>query len=264
MPANRIYRFTRIDARRTMKIAVALKQVPDLSEELEVDDSGKALDTEYLKFRLNEYDEHALEEAVCLKEAGQVDEVVAIAVDGEDTDKMLFSAMAKGVDRVVKLTGGEPSDSHQFAQAFAGVLGGDYDLILTGVQSVDDRDGQMGPILSTLLDVPCVSVVTRVEIQGGNASVHKEYFGGLTGEFAVQLPAVLGIQAARQTPRYAPVSKVRQIQQSASIEEVAIASLGDGAGSEVSAMSPPEKGSGAKMLGSVEDLIEVLQEKGVA
>ena len=54
-----------------MKIAVLLKQVPDLAEELEVDDSGKALDTEYIKFRLNEYDEHALEEAVCLKEAGE-------------------------------------------------------------------------------------------------------------------------------------------------------------------------------------------------
>ena len=54
-----------------MKIAVLLKQVPDLAEELEVDDSGKALDTEYIKFKLDEYDEHALEEAVCLKEAGQ-------------------------------------------------------------------------------------------------------------------------------------------------------------------------------------------------
>ncbi len=51
-----------------MKIAVLLKQVPDLAEELEVDDSGKALDTEYIKFKLDEYDEHALEEAVCLKE----------------------------------------------------------------------------------------------------------------------------------------------------------------------------------------------------
>ena len=67
-----------------MKIAVLLKQVPDLAEELEVDDSGKALDTEYIKFRLNEYDEHALEEAVCLKEAGQSSEVTAIALDGEE------------------------------------------------------------------------------------------------------------------------------------------------------------------------------------
>ena len=67
-----------------MKIAVLLKQVPDLAEELEVDDSGKALDTEYIKFRLNEYDEHALEEAVCLKEAGQASEVIAIALDGEE------------------------------------------------------------------------------------------------------------------------------------------------------------------------------------
>ena len=70
-----------------MKIAVLLKQVPDLAEELEVDDSGKALDTEYIKFRLNEYDEHALEEAVCLKEAGEANEVTAIALDGEEVEK---------------------------------------------------------------------------------------------------------------------------------------------------------------------------------
>ena len=79
-----------------MKIAVLLKQVPDLAEELEVDDSGKALDTEYIKFRLNEYDEHALEEAVSLKEAGQASEVAAIALDGEEVDKALLLPWQKG------------------------------------------------------------------------------------------------------------------------------------------------------------------------
>ncbi|MEE3124119.1 MAG: electron transfer flavoprotein subunit beta/FixA family protein, partial [SAR324 cluster bacterium] len=111
-----------------MKIAVLLKQVPDLAEELEVDDSGKALDTEYIKFRLNEYDEHALEEAVCLKEAGEATEVTAIALDGEEVDKALFTAMAKGADKALKLTGAEAEGSRNAAALFSEALGSEYDL----------------------------------------------------------------------------------------------------------------------------------------
>ena len=77
----------------------------------------------------------------------------------------------------------------------------------------------MAPKLSSMLTNPCVSVVTRVDGGSSGVTVKKEYFGGLMAAFDVQTPAVLGIQAARQTPRYAPVSKVRQIQQSSSIDE---------------------------------------------
>ncbi len=233
-------------------------------EELEVDDSGKSLDTEYLKLKVNEFDDHALEEAVSLKENGEATEVVALAVEGEDTDKLLYTALAKGADKAVKLTGNQPADSHQFAMSFAGAISeGGYDLVLTGVQSVDDRDGQLGPILASCLDVPCVSVVTGINVSGGVATVHKEYSGGMMAEFEVDLPAVLGVQAARQTPRYAPVSKVRQLQQSENLEEVVVENLGPGEGSEVRAMSPPEKGEGAQMLSSAEELVAVLKEKGV-
>ncbi len=247
-----------------MKIAVLLKQVPDLAEELEVDDSGKALDTEYIKFRLNEYDEHALEEAVCLKEAGEATEVTAIALDGEDVDKALFTAMAKGADKALKLAGAEAEGSRSAAALFSEALGSEYDLIMTGVQSVDDREGMMGPMLSAMLKIPCVSVVTRVDGGSSSVTVQKEYFGGLMAAFDVQTPAVLGIQAARQTPRYAPVSKVRQIQQSASIEEKSLNDSTDFAQSEVTSMAPPVKTGGAKMLGSVDELVELLKEKGVA
>ena len=105
-----------------MKIAVLLKQVPDLAEELEVDDSGKALDTEYIKFRLNEYDEHALEEAVCLKEAGEASEVTAIALDGEEVDKALFTAMAKGADKALNLQELERKEAEMLLRFFLKLL----------------------------------------------------------------------------------------------------------------------------------------------
>tara|TARA_Y100000034_G_scaffold134872_1_gene204621 strand:+ start:1182 stop:1928 length:747 start_codon:yes stop_codon:yes gene_type:complete len=246
-----------------MKIAVLLKQGPDLVEDLEVDASGKALGSDDIKFKLNEFDDHALEEAILLKESGAADEVVAMAVEDAGADKMLFTAIAKGADKTVKLIDGNPSDSHQLGKAFANVLGSEgFDMVFTGVQSVDDRDGQLGPIVASYLGAPCVSVVSGVSVSGGTAVVHKEYSGGLMGEFEVDMPAVLGIQAAKQAPRYAPVSKIRQVQETASIEEVSMGDVGSGSRSAVASMAPPAKGSGAEMLDDVEGLIEVLKDKG--
>ena len=246
-----------------MKIIVLLKQVPDLVEDLEVDASGKSLDRSDIKFKLNEFDDHALEEAILLKESGSVDEVVAMAVDGDDVDKILFKAIAKGADKAVKLTGGNPIDSHQLGKAFSNALDSEgYDLVFTGVQSVDDRDGQLGPIIASYMNRPCVSVVSGVFVSGVTVVVHKEYSAGMMGEFEVDLPAVLGIQAAKQSPRYAPVSKIRQVQQTVSIKEAGMGDLGPGGGSSVANMAPPEKGTGAEMLDDVGDLMGVLKDKG--
>ena len=246
-----------------MKIVVPLNQVPDLVEDLEVDASGKALDTDDIKFKLNEFDDHALEEAILLKESGAGDEVVAMAIDRDGADKMLFTAIAKGADKVVKLTGGNPADSHQLGKAFANALESEgFDIVFTGVQSVDDRDGQLGPIIASYLGAPCVSVVSGISISGGTAVVHKEYSGGMMGEFEVDMPAVLGIQAAKQAPRYAPVSKIRQVQETASIMEASMGDVGSANGSAVASMAPPTKGSGAEMLDDIDDLIDVLKDKG--
>ena len=245
-----------------MDIIVLMKQVPDLVEDLEVDDSGKALDEDCVSLKLNEFDDHALEEALLLKEAGAAS-VTAVALDGEGADKMLFTAMAKGADRALKVTVDEVTSYREMAGIFAGVIRDQScDLILTGVQAADERDGQLGPMVAALLDLPCVEVVTSVAASNGHVTVHKEFSGGLVAEYEVDLPAVLGIQAARQTPRYAPVSKVRQVQQSATIEELA-GSAGDDSGVSIVEMTPPETGEGAQMLDSVDELVEILESKGV-
>ncbi len=248
-----------------MKIVVPLKQVPDLVEDLDIDNSGKSLDYEYLKMKLNEFDDHALEEAILLKESEGA-EVVAVAIDGDDVDKMLFTALAKGADKAVKVTGADPyADNHSLAKVLADAVSGmSADLVLTGVQSTGDRDGQLGPIMAVHLGAPSVSVVTSVKVSGSFVTIEKEYSGGMMAEFEVDTPAVLGIQAARQAPRYAPVSKVRQIQQSATIEEIAAGSTGGAANSSITKMAHPEKSGGAKMLSDVEEIVEILKEKGVA
>ncbi len=246
-----------------MDMTVLLKRVPDLVEDLEVDDSGKALDEDSVSLKLNEFDDHALEEALLLKEGGG-GTVTVIALDGEDVDKMLYTALAKGADRALKVMGGDPDGGNQaLAGIFVAALDGHGgDLILTGVQAADDRDGQLAPRVGALLGRPCIEVVTEVNPGDGKVTVHKELAGGVVAEYEVDLPAVLGIQAARQTPRYAPVSRVRQIQESATIDTVTSAAT-EGAGFTVVAMTPPETGEGAQMLDGVDELVKVLDAKGV-
>ncbi|MBK7334988.1 MAG: electron transfer flavoprotein subunit beta/FixA family protein [Saprospirales bacterium] len=239
-----------------MNIIVPIKQVPDLVEELQVDASGKDLDREWLKYKVSEFDDHALEEALLLKEQ-HGGSVTAIALDGEDIDKALFAASAKGADRVVKVTGDfKGASNHTAAKALANVIKGmPYDLVLTGVQSVEDRDGQIAVLLAHYLGTPHISVVTGVEVAGGKVTVHKEYGGGVVAEFEASLPMVLGIQAARETPRYVPVSRVRQAMRDANLEEVAGDGSGVSAGSSVSRMFKPETGGGAEMLsGSAQEI----------
>lgn len=253
-----------------MNIIVPIKQVPDLVEDLEIAESGKDLNREWLKYKLNEYDDHALEEALLLKEENG-GSVIAVALEREDIEKALFTAAAKGADRVVKVTGdfGDGVSSHAAARALANVIGSmEYDLILTGVQAADDRDGQTAVLLAHYLQLPHVSVVTGVSAAGGKATVQKEYSGGMIAEFEVEGKAVIGIQAARQTPRYAPVSRVRQAMKNTTLEKMAGGDFAVNVGSEINRMFKPDTGGGAEMLeGSAEDIadkiLSIIKEKGI-
>lgn len=246
-----------------MNIIVLMKQVPDVVEDLEVAASGTELDAESVKLTLNEFDDYALEEGLLLKEeTGGT--LAVVCLDGDGVDKILFTALAKGADKALKVTGaGAVSGNTALAEIYhAAIADVPHDLILTGVQAADDRDGQLGPIVAARAGVPCVGVVTQVTPSDGKITVHKEYSGGIVAEFEVDLPAILGIQTARQAPRYAPVSKVRQMQESTTIETHAAADNG-GSGFVVVEMTPPETGEGAQMLDGVEELIAVLESKGV-
>ncbi|MFQ5628166.1 MAG: electron transfer flavoprotein subunit beta/FixA family protein [bacterium] len=253
-----------------MNIIVPIKLVPDLVEELEINDDGTDLDRDFISYKINEFDDHALEEALQLKNELDAN-VTVIALDSEETDKVLFTALAKGADEAVKITGDLETgvSSHALAKAMANAIKNmEYDLILTGVQAADDRDGQLGVLLAHALGVPHVSVVSDVSVSGSTATVHKEYAGGVMAKFEVDLPAVLGIQAARQTPRYAPVSRVRQIMRQEELEEVEAQGVEVNVGSSVRKMFAPEAGAGAEMLeGSAEEIadkvIEIMKNKGI-
>ncbi len=254
-----------------MDIVVPIKMVPDLVEELEIDREGRDLDRSFLKLRLSEWDEQAVEEALLLKDKHGA-RVTVIALDLGNVDETLFTCLAKGADRAIKLTGGEAAQgsSRATADVLAKALKSiPHDLILTGVQAVDDRDGQVAVFLAEALGLPHVSVVSGVAPAGPKAVVaRQEYAGGVMAEFEVDLPCVLGIQAARESPRYAPVSKVRQAMKTLKLEEAAAAAPEARAGSTVRRLAKPEAGGRAEILqGSPEEvadkLLAILKDKGL-
>jgi len=252
-----------------MKIVVPIKLVPDLVEELEIDETGTALDTTWLRLIINEFDDHAVEQAIILKERSG-GHVTIVAPEAEGVDDVLFAGAAKGADRLIKLTGDlEGANNHALARALAPLIKElQPDLVLTGVQAHNDLDGSLGPLLAEYLGMPYVGYVAGVTAGDGTCTVRKEYPGGLTAEMEVRLPAVLGIQVAEQPPRYVAISKIRQAMQTASIEEREVAELDPSGGPTVSRMFQPEVAERAIMLEGDEEeiadkLIEIFKELGV-
>ena len=253
-----------------MNIIVPIKQIPNLTDELEINSDGTNLDHDALQYVLNEFDEHAIEEAVLTKEsAGGAVTVIGVDTTGE-LDSVLHTALAKGADKVAKITGDFPrgTDSHTQAKLIADAIKSmSPDIVMTGVQAADDRDGQIGPMIAAHLGLPYVGVVTSVAAKDGKAIVHKEYAGGVMAEFEVTLPMVVGVQAAHQPPRYAPVSKIRQIAKTAKVDEI---SGGDpvGSGSSIRKMFKHESSAHAQMWeGDAADVAEkivgMIKEKGL-
>ncbi len=253
-----------------MNIVVAVKLVPDLVEELVIDESGVALDPTWLRLILNETDDHAIEQAVLLKESGG-GQVTVVALDAEGIDEPLYTAAAKGADRLIKLERSRDSDLGNYA--LARILANAIktlrpDLILCGVQAHDELDGPVGPQLAEHLGLPYVGYVAGVAVSGERAMVRKDYPGGLIAEMAVALPAVLGVQASAKPPRYVPIARVRQTMRSLKIEEQAASEPESVGGPVVGRMYKPEAAERAEMIeGGVDEvatrLTEILGQLGV-
>jgi electron transfer flavoprotein beta subunit len=252
-----------------MKIAVPVKFVPDLVEELTIDPSGAALDTTWLRLIINEFDDYAVEQAVLLKEQGG-GQVTVMTIEAEGVDDFLFTAAAKGADQLIKLTGDFSTiNNHALARAYAGLVKElQPDLVLTGVQAHNDLDGSVGPLLAEYLGLPYVGYVAGITVNGDKIVVRKEYSGGLVAEVEVKLPAVLGIQTSEQPPRYIAYSKIRQMMGTAKIDERPVASLNLEGGPAVSRMFQPEVAERATMLEGGSDevadkLVTIFKELGV-
>lgn len=244
-----------------MHVIVMMKLVPDVVEDLEVAADGVSLNREFLRMIPSESDEHALEQALLLKERTGA-RVTVLALDAPGIDETLFTALAKGADRAVKVHDGETAlSTTASARLLAAALPQTpdllpADLVLTGAQAIDDLAGLTAPLTAHHLGWPFLGVVTGVATSApASAVVVKEFPGGVRGEFEITLPAVLGIQSAEKPPRYVPVAKVRAATKTGRIEAITAPAVAEPARVTVVHMAKPEASEHAEMLEGAPDVL---------
>ncbi|HEY6159840.1 MAG TPA: electron transfer flavoprotein subunit beta/FixA family protein, partial [Bacteroidia bacterium] len=159
-----------------MKFLVCISNVPDTTTKITFAD-GKGLNTAGVQFIINPYDEIALTRALEIKEAAG-GTVTVINVGPAATEPNIRKALAIGADDAIRVNA-EPTDAFFVAQQIAEVAKkNNYDVILTGRESIDYNSAQVAPMLAELLDLPCVTVATKLDISGAEATLEREIDGG--------------------------------------------------------------------------------------
>jgi electron transfer flavoprotein beta subunit len=249
-----------------MKILVLLRMSPDPEDALELKADGSALDREWMDLKLNDFDDHALEEAVLLKEA-TAGSVIAVAI-GAGAQRTLQMAIARGATSAIAIEW--PEEKMILTPAIAPTVAGlarDHavDLVMTGVQTSEDILGQAAPFIGGLLGWPHVSGTSRIASEGpGKLVVAQERGGGFVANYRITTPAVLGVQTASSPPRYASGTKLREAAQ-APIESVPLGEAGPML--PIVALEPIKEGSaetlGATPKAAAETLVRILKDRGL-
>jgi electron transfer flavoprotein beta subunit len=184
---------------------VCVKRVPDSATRVKLAPGGAALDPAGVKYVLNPYDEFALEEAIRRVEHAGTGSVTVIALGPPETAESLRQALAMGADDAVLLRAAGSPDGLVVARALASEIEGrGADLILLGKQAIDDDNMQVPAMVAELLELPCATVVTELEIDGTRVRARREVEGGHeVVEF--ELPGVVAAQKGLNKPRHPSV-----------------------------------------------------------
>jgi len=197
-----------------MKLLICIKQVMESTSGIQINNSGQWIkDSDDTRFAINPYDEYVIEEAVHIKEKRENVHIDALTVGPSSASDILRRAMGMGADEAIHIL----DETRAFrppavtASWIAHVAKKrKYDLILTGIMSDDEMNGQTGPMIAQILDLPCTTAVIRTEIQSDNGKImiEREIQGGAKDIYRVDMPCVLTIQTGINSPRYPSLSKV--------------------------------------------------------
>jgi len=189
-----------------MKILVCIKQVPDMESRFKPNSSGTWFDEGDLAWRMNEYDEFAVEQAVQLKEQlGEGAELTVLSIGPARVAEAIKKALAMGCDRAVHVLDDKPQDKDPWQ--IAGIIaahakGQGYDLIFTGMQSQDRGSAQVGATVAEEVGLACATTVVGFAYADGAVTVKRELEGGVKGVVRLTTPALVTCQLGLNVPRY--------------------------------------------------------------
>lgn len=244
-----------------MKILVCIKQVPDMESRFKPDAAAVWFSEADLAFRINEYDEYAVEQAVRLKEQlGDAPEVTVLSIGPDRVVEGIKKSLAMGCDRAVHIqdTAVHLKDSWQIASiiaAYARDKG--FDLIFTGMQSQDRGSAQVGVSVAEQLGVPCATTLVGFVYADGTITAKRELEGGLKGLVRLKTPALVTCQLGLNTPRYPTLPNIMKAKKK-EITAIPVAELlsGEARATTFSFHPPAKKGGGMVLEGDVGELVD--------
>ena len=239
-----------------MKIAVCLKRVPEMELRFSIAADRKSLDQAGLKYEMGDFDGYALEVGLQLVEKAGSGEVVAVCLGPDGVQETLRKALAMGAARAVHLKADEvPFDGFAVATALATELKeGGYDLVLFGRMATDTASGTVGPMTAHLLDLPCVTAISHLDIASGRGTARRD-LEGATETVQFSLPAVLTIDEGIARPRLATLKGIMAAKKKPLDSRPA--QLGQVSLTVESMALPPER-SGGRIIGEGPDAVPEL------
>lgn len=251
-----------------MKLLVCIKQVPDMESKFRIGTDGLWYERSDLAWRMNEYDEYGVEQAVQLKEQTGAD-LTVLCIGPDQVKETMKKALAMGCDRGVHIVddNSQLKDPFEIASMIAEFAGDkNFDLIFTGMQSQDRGSAQVGVMVAELLSVPAVTTIVDFAFSDGRITVKRELEGGVKAKVETTLPALVTCQLGLNTPRYPTLPNIMKAKK----KELLTIAEGDfrqaGALQETVKIEFPQKKIGGLFLeGEVADiadrLIRILKEK---
>lgn len=252
-----------------MNILVCVKQVPDMESKFKINAAGNWYDNVDLAWRMNEYDEYAIEQAVQLKEQVGEADVTVLCIGSERVKEPMKKALAMGCDRGVHVADDQSyaKDPFEIASIIAAFARDkSFDLIFTGMQSQDRGSAQVGVLVAEMLSLPSVSTIVDFAFDNGQVTAKRELEGGLRAVVKIQTPALMTCQLGLNTPRYPTLPNIMKAKKKELLTIDVSELLQVEARQKTARMYFPEKKGGGLVLegdvGSIVDrLIQILRDK---
>ncbi len=248
-----------------MKVLVPVKRVVDYNVKIRVKADKTGVELANVKMSMNPFDEISVEEAVRLKEAGKVTEIVVVSIGPAQASETLRTALAMGADRGILVKTDDQVEPLAVAKILKGIADAEQPgLIVVGKQAIDDDSNQTGQMLSALLGWSQGTFASKLTMGEGTLEVLREIDGGLE-VVSLTLPAVVTSDLRLNEPRYASLPNIMKAKKKP-IDEKTPADYGVDVTPRLKTLSveePPKRGAGIKVK-TVEELVEKLKnEAGV-
>jgi electron transfer flavoprotein beta subunit len=243
-----------------MKALVAVKRVVDYNVKVRVKADHTGVETANVKMSMNPFDEIAVEEALRLREAGTVEEVIVFSAGVQQCQETIRTALAMGADRGVLVTTDVELQPLAVAKLLKAVIEKEGpEIVIIGKQAIDDDCNQTGQMLAALLGWPQATFASKLVINNGSAEVTREVDGGLE-TVKLKMPAVVTTDLRLNEPRYASLPNIMKAKKKP-IEAMTPDDLGVDVAPHLITLKveEPAKRQGGVKVGSVEELVSKLK-----